>query len=145
MLSNGNDNDLYGSYSRRKNESAVVAVSHDNCADETGRNAPACLVGVNALVFLICVLNVESLCETVTEVVRCSCLKCLAVVHESLDSVCGFSSGELVALGLFALYNGHSEGLLAEVCVDIEHTLGLLNCLLSSCVDSVAFLPEELS
>ena len=34
VLSNGNDDDLYGGDARRKNKTVVVAMGHDNAADD---------------------------------------------------------------------------------------------------------------
>ena len=102
-------------------------------------------MGEYSLVVLIGVFDIESLSEAVTEVMGSTGLKSLTVVHKSLDSVSGNSTGELIAISLLALNNRHSKGLFAEFSIYIQHTLSLFDSLLSSSVDGVAFLPEELS
>ena len=66
-------------------------------------------------------------------------------MHESLDSISSLSSRKLVALCLLTLYYGHGEVLLAEVSVDVEHTLCLFDSLLCCRVDGVSLLPEKFS
>ena len=102
-------------------------------------------MGIYLFVFLVGVHNVECSCEAVTEVVGSTCLKCLSVMHKSLDSVGSFCACKLVTVGLSALYNRHCERLFAEFGINVEHTLCFFDSLLSGSVDSVTLLPEELS
>ena len=145
MLGNRHDNYLYRSNCRRKYKTAVIAVSHNNCADKTCSNAPAGLMRVDPLIILIRILYIESSCKTVAEIVRSTSLKSLTVVHESLDSICSLSAGKFITVGLSALNNRHCKRILAELRIEIEHTLCLFDSLVSGCMDSMTFLPEELS
>ena len=120
-------------------------MGHDDGADQTGGDTPRGLVDVLLLIVLIGELNVESLGEAVTEVVGGTGLQCLTVVHQSLDAVGSLGTGELVALGLATLDNGHSQILLTELGVDVQHLLGLDDGLLGGGVDGVTLLPQELT
>ena len=144
VLCNGTDDDLCGSDRGGENESVIVAVSHNDRADHTGRNAPGCLVRVLDLIVACGVLDVESLCKTVAEVVSCTALKSNAVVHHGLYGVGLNSTRELLLLGLLTLDYGNSERLLIEIGINVEHTDGLLTRLFFGLVHSVTLLPEEL-
>ena len=69
MLGDGQDNHLNGRDLRRQHQTVVVAVGHDDTADQTGGNAPGSFVGIGLLVVLVGELDLESLGETVTEIV----------------------------------------------------------------------------
>ena len=109
MLCDRYDDDLHGSDGRRKHKTVIVAVSHDYAADETGGNAPRGLKRELAGIVLVGKLDVEGARKAVAEEVACSCLKCLAVMHERFDAVCGNGARKFVAFGLFAFENGHRQ------------------------------------
>ena len=143
VLCDGDDHSLYGSHCRRQNQTAVIAVCHDDSADQTGGHAPAGLVRICQLVVLAGKLDAERLGKAVPKVVGCTSLERLAVVHQCLDGIGGDSAGELVALGLSALDHRHCQALFAKVSVYVQHTLGLLDRLFCGSVDGVSFLPQE--
>ena len=87
VLSNGNNNRLNGSDRRRKNKTVVVAVGHDDCADKSCCHAPGGLVRIFKLVFAALILNAESLCKAVAEVMRGSGLESLSIVHERFNRI----------------------------------------------------------
>ena len=70
-------------------------------------------------------------------------LQCLAVVHECLDGIGGFGTGELVGLGLLAADDRDGKILLVEVRVDVQHALGLFDGFLCRGVQGMALLPQE--
>ena len=102
-------------------------------------------MNVLQLVFLIGKGHVKSAGKAVAEIVRCTRLKRLAVMHKSFDGIGSLRTRELVALGFSALNNGHIENVTAKIGIDIEHALRLLNCLLCGCVYGVPLLPEKFS
>ena len=61
---------------------------------------------------------------------RCACLKCLTVMHESLDGICILSARKFIAWGLFALDNRDGEVMLMEIGINAEHALCFFYCLI---------------
>ena len=139
------DHQLDGRDARRQDEALVVAVGHDDRADQAGGHAPRGLLHVLQGVVLIRVGHVERLGKAVAEVVARAGLQRLAVVHHGLDGVGLFRARKALLLGLFALEDRDGEVLLAEGRVDVQHAQGLLHRLLGGGVDGVALLPPELT
>ena len=139
------DDDLDRRDPRREDQTVIVAVGHDDAADDPGGHAPARLVRVAQLVFLIRERDVEGLCKAVSEVVAGAGLQGLAVMHHALDGIGVFRAGELFFLGLVALDDGHGQPVLADVGVDLQHPERFLPGLFLCGVDGVALLPEELA
>ena len=127
-----------------RDQTVVVAVGHDDAADQAGGHAPGGLEGVVGLVVLAGEGDVKGGGKAVPEVVGGAGLKGLLVVHHALHGVGGLSAGELLLVGLAALHHGHGQVVLAEVGVDVEHALGLGDGLLGGGVHGVALLPQEL-
>ncbi len=123
----------------------VIAVGHDDRADNTGGNAPGGLIHILKRVVLIGILHAEGAREAVTEVMRSAGLKRLAVVHHGLDSVGVLRTGEALLRGLFALDDRDGQPFLEELRIDVQHAQGLLHCLLGGCVDGMTLLPPELT
>ncbi len=73
---------------------------HDDGADHSRGHAPAGLVRIDKLVFLVRVLDAEGAREAVAEVVARAGLQRLAVVHEGLDGVGRLSAGKFFLVGL---------------------------------------------
>ena len=145
MGGNGNDHGLDRCHSRRKGETVVVAMGHDDGADGTSREAPGRLIRGGELIFLILILNAKGLGKTVSKVVGCGRLQGLAVMHHCLNGIGGLGTGKLVTLGLLSADDREGEFLLIEVGVDIQHALCLLLGLLGRGVERMALLPEEFS
>ena len=120
MLRNGHDDDLNGRYLGRQDEAVVVAVSHDDAADDTGRHAPRGLMGVLELVVLIGEGDAKLLGKAGAEVVARAGLERLVVVHHALDGVGVDGAGKLLLLGLVAPYDGHCEVIFAHIGVDLK-------------------------
>ncbi len=144
VLGNGQDHHLGGSDLGRQHQAVVVAVGHDDAADETGGHTPGGLVGIGLLVVLVGELNLKCLGEAVTEVVGGTGLQSLAVMHHALDGVGGLGTVELFLVGLAALGNGHGQHVLAEVSIDVQHGLGESLGFLSGGMQGMALLPQEL-
>ena len=70
-------------------------------------------------IFFIRVLDFKGFCESIAEVVARSGLQCLAVVHQRLDGVGGFRSGELLLVGLLAADYRHGQNFLTEVSIEV--------------------------
>ena len=71
------------------------------------------------LVFFIRILDFEGFCKSIAKVMARSGLKCLAVVHQRLDRVGSFCSGEFLLVGLLAADNRHGQDFLTEIGVEI--------------------------
>ena len=145
MHGDRDDDDLHRRDLRRQDEAAVVAVGHDDAADQTRGDAPGRLEGVDLLVVLIRIENVERLGKAVAEEVGRARLQGLAVVHHALDRIGRLGAVELFLVGLLAARDRHGQHVLAEVGIHIEHALCLLAGLLGRGVHGVALLPEELA
>ena len=143
MLSDRDDHNLNRSDCRRQNQAVVVAVGHDDAADQTGGNTPRSLVRGLRFVLTVLELDFKGFGKVVAEVVGGTCLQALAVVHHRFDGVSSLCAGKLFRVGLFAADNRHSQLLLTEVSIDIQDALGFRDCILSGFVHGVAFLPEE--
>ena len=143
MLCNRQNHNLYGRYLGRQNQAVVVAVGHDDTADQTGGNAPGGFVGIGALVVLVGEFNAECLGKAVAEIVGGAGLQCLTVMHHALDGIGRFRAIELLLVGLLTPGDRHCQHILAEVRIDIEHGLGECLGLLGSGMDGVTLLPQE--
>ena len=145
MACHRDDHQLGGRDARRQHKALVVAVGHDDRADQAGGHAPRGLLHVLEGVVLVRVLHVKRLGKAVAEVMARAGLERLAVVHHGLDGVGLFRAREALLLGLFALEHRDGKVLLAELRIDVQHAQGLLHRLLGGGVDGVALLPPELT
>ena len=118
VLGDGQDDHLHRRHRRGQHQAVVVAMSHDNGADKPGGHPPRGLVRGLQGVVLAGELDAEGLGEAVPKIVGSPRLQRFAVVHQRLDGVGRHRPGKLIALGLFALDNRHSQRVLAEVGVN---------------------------
>ena len=144
MLGNRHYHYLYGSYGGRKHQPVVVAVSHDDGAYQPRGDSPGGLVRRSYFILPVGKAYVKRPCKAVPEVVGGSCLERLAVMHKRLYGIGCDSAGELVALCLFTLDYRHRKLVLAEIGIDLEHSLGLGYSLLGGLVEGMALLPQKL-
>ena len=89
-----------GAIRRRKNQTAVVTVYHDDRTDHTGRHTPGSLMYILQCVVLICKLDAKCLCKAVAEVVAGTGLQCLAVMHQGLDGIGCLCTCKFLLVGL---------------------------------------------
>ena len=143
VLRDRDDHHLRGRDVRRQDQAGIIAVHHDDGADDTGGQAPGGLVDVLELVILIGELDAEGPGKAVAEIVAGAGLQRLAVMHHGLDGVGGLGAGKLLLIGLAALDQRDGQILFHEIRVDVEHLNGPLLSLLRSGVGRVAFLPQE--
>ena len=97
------------------------------------------------LIVLIGELDAEGLGETITKVVGSTGLQSLAVVHHTLDGVGSFCAIELFLIGLLTTGDGHSQHILTEVRIDVQHSFGEVLCLFCGGVDGMTLLPQKFS
>ena len=142
-LVDGHNDDFNGGELGRKHEALVVAVGHDEGANESGADAPRRSPNVRLPPLLVRERHVERLGEVLAQEVGGAGLQGFAVLHERLDAVRVLGAREALALGLHALDDGHRHEVLREVGVDLEHLLGFFDGLVLGRVGRVAFLPEE--
>ena len=76
---------------------------------------------------------------------RCTALQRLAILHQCLDGVGLYGTGEALVGALHTDMHGDSEEVAGEVGVDIDHAYCFFFGLLTGSVGGVTFLPEELS
>ena len=144
MLGDGQHHHLDGSHLGGQHQAVVVAVGHDNAADEPGGHAPGGLEGGDLLVVLVGVGDIKGPGEAVAEIVGGAGLEGLPVVHHALDGIGGLGAVELLLVGLLAPGDGHGQHVFTEVGVDVQHLPGEVLGFLRSGVHGVAFLPQKL-
>ena len=141
---NGHNDDLDGGETWRHDEAVVVAVGHDECADEAGADTPAGGPGELDGVGLVGERDVERFGEVLPQVVRRACLQGAAVLHHGFDAVGAQGAGELLAVSFEAAQDRQGHFFFDEVGVDvIEDHQGFRFGLGFGGMDGVAFLPEE--
>src|SRR6185312_7535811 len=125
-------------------ETIVVAMRHDDPADEARGYAPARRVREREIAALGLKADVLRAREIGAEVMSSAGLQCLAVLHHRLDRKRVLRPREALVRRLLAGDDGHGEGTLREGAVDLEHALRLLDRFLRRRVRRVTLLPQEL-
>ena len=141
---NGDDDDLDGGQARWHNQTVVVAVGHDECADEARADAPAGGPGELDGIGLVGERDVEGFGEVLAQVVGRAGLQGATVLHHGFDAVGAQGAGELLAVGFEAAQNGQGHFFFDEVGIDVieDHQRFGLGLGLGG-MDGVTFLPEE--
>ena len=142
-LVNRHHNHLNRSEFRRKDESVVIAVSHDERTHQTCGNAPRSCPDILLIALFVGEQHIESLGKILSEEVGSSCLKGLAVLHHSLNGEGVECSCKPLVRRLVSDDDRKRHGIAREVRIDIHHLLCLLLGLLACRVRSVSLLPEE--
>ena len=143
MLGNRQNHHLNRCNLGRQYQTVIVAVGHNDAADQTGGHAPRGLMGVDLLIVFVCKGNVKGLCKAISKVMGCTCLQSLAVVHHTLDGVGCFCAVELFLVCLLSPGHRHSQNILTEVRIDAQHPLGLFPGFLCSGVHGMTLLPQK--
>ena len=143
VLGDGQHHHLNGGHLGRQHQAVVVAVGHDDAADEPGGHAPGSLEGVGFLVVLVGELNAKGSGKAVAEIVGGTGLQSLPVVHHALDGVGRLRAVELLLLGLLTPGDRHGQHILAEVGVDVQNGSGKVLGLLGSGMDGMSLLPQK--
>ena len=134
---------LNGGDGGRQHQTVVIAVGHDDRADEPGGGAPRGLEGILQLVVPTGEGHIVGPGELVSEIMAGAGLEGLTVLHHALDGIGGLSAGKLLLVGLAALDYRHGQRVAAEVSIAVELLLRFCHSLLSGLVDGVALLPPE--
>ena len=116
---------------------------HDDCTNHTGCHAPACLVYILELVFLIGILDAKRMREAVTEVMAGARLQCLPIMHQGFNGKGVCCTCKAFLFCFFALYNGDCQYITAEIRINIQHLDGSFLCLLCGCVCGMTLLPQK--
>ena len=143
FVDEGEDDDLGGCQARGQDESVVVAVGHEQSADQPGGDAPGGGPGVRFLTVLVLEFDFGSFGEVLAEEVAGAGLESFAVLHHAFDAEGGDGAGEAFGIGFFAFDDGHGHEFFSEFGVDVEHLSGFDPGFFAGGVDGVAFLPEE--
>ena len=72
MLRDRDDPCLDRSDPWRKYKTAVIAVYHDNGANDSGRKSPGCLIYAVEFIILIGIFDIERIRECISEEMACS-------------------------------------------------------------------------
>ena len=140
----GDDDDLGGGDARGEDDAVVIAVGHNDGADEAGADSPAggpCqFLGVGAGDEL----DAAGFGEVLSEEVGRTGLDGFPVLDHGLDAEGLDGTGETFACAFLAGDDGEREVIASEGLVDFEHLLGFFTGFLFGFVSGVAFLPEEL-
>ena len=145
VLGDGDHHHLGGSDHRGQHQTVVVAVGHNDGADQAGRRAPAGLEGILQGIVAAGERHVVGPGELVTEEVAGAGLQGLVVLHHALDGIGGLGTGEFLLVGLAALHHGHGQRVFAHVGVAVQLLLRLGLGLGGRLVDGVTLLPPELA
>ncbi len=111
---NRHNDDLNRSDFRRELDAALVAVGHDDGANQTGADAPAGFMRILLRAVLVEVLDFKRLGEIRAKVVARAALKRLAVLHHRLDGIRRARTGKLFLLALLTAVDRNRQILLAE-------------------------------
>ena len=128
---------------RRKHQTVVVGVRHDEGTHKTCGDTPGVSPYIFRFVVLINESYVEGLCKILAKVVGCTRLKRLAVLHHGFDCVCVECTGKALVGTLHTLDNRHSHIFLGEFGVEVNHLHGTCLRLFSCSMSAMALLPEE--
>ena len=143
MLGDGHHHDLHGGDGGRQHQTVIIAVGHDDGADDAGGHAPAGLVGVLQGIAAVGELDIEGAGEAVPEVVGGTALQTLAIVHHGLDGIGLLGTREFFLIGLDALDDGDGQVFFTHFGIDIQHPHRFCLGFLGGLVHGVALLPQE--
>ncbi len=144
LLPDRDDDDLRGGHPRRKHQSLLVRVGHDQRAERAPRDPPRGRVRESLVLVLVGERDVERLGERLAEMVGGRALHGLPVRHQGLDGRRRVRARELVVGGLLSLENGDRQQVLVHRLVLVEPHHGLVPRVVRGRVCGVALLPEEL-
>src|ERR1700686_433965 len=140
---NRDDYHLIGSNFGRQDETLVVAMDHDDGADDARRKPPGGCPAMLELAALIEVANFKRLCKVLAKKMRRAELQGLPVPHHGFQGIGGVSASELLRIGLPAGDYRDGGVVDGEIGVDVEHLARFGFGLLAGGVRGVAFLPEK--
>lgn len=150
----GDDDGLGVSDTRRKDETAVVTVDHDHDTEGTGRQTPGVLPHVERSRLLLVVAlgggvldgDTEHLTEVLAQTVGGTTLDTTTGGGDvALNGGGVETSGELLLLGLLTLDDGDGQKFLVDTSIEVEDCHNLFVGTLLGQVGRVALLPQELS
>ena len=145
MLGYGNDNHLNRGNFRRKHQSGIVAVGHDDSADNSRGKAPACLEGILLRVVLVSKCDIKLAGKAVSEEMAGTGLERLFIMHHAFDGIGVYRAGELLFICLVAADDRHCQIILAEICIDFQLCQRLLSGFFFRCMKRMTLLPQEFS
>ena len=128
---------------RRDAEAVVVAVDHDDPANQPGRNPPAGGVAQRLLAFLVLIPDPCGFSESGAQIMRGASLQRLAVLHHRLDRIGRGGTGETLVFRLFARDDRDREVFFGVGAVHFERAQSFGHRIRLVSVRGVAFLPEK--
>ena len=104
--SDGKDDDLMRAHARWQDDSVVIAMRHDERADESSAHAPARGMRILAGIITAGELDACGFGEVLSEVVASAGMDSLSILYHSLDCVGVYRSREALVLRLHSWYDG---------------------------------------
>ena len=145
LCRDGHDDGLHGRHLGREHQPALVAVRHDDGADEAGGHPPARGIGVFQRAVPVEEFDVERLGEVLPHIMGRARLQALAVLHHGFHAVGRHGARKLFLFGLSARDDGNGEAIFGKRFIDPEHLLRFRLRLFGSGVDGVPLLPQKLA
>ena len=118
---------------------------HDHPANHPRRNAPRCRVGELLLAFAVLIMDARGLGEPGAQIMRCTRLQGLAILHHRLDGIGGDGPRKAFILRLFARHHRHRQHVFGKFPVHFQRPQSLLQRVLAGGVGGVPLLPQELA
>ena len=118
---------------------------HDHRSDQTGCHAPGGLPYILQLVVLVRKRDVISFRKLLSEEMAGSGLKRTSVMHQCLNGIGCHRTGKFLLVRLLSLDCRDCHILCQKICIHIQHLLRSFLCLFRRCMNSMSFLPQELS
>ncbi len=140
----GNDHHLHGRELGRQHQAPVIAVHHQQRANQARADAPRGGVNVLQLSFLVLEGHVKRLGKVLAQVVAGAGLDRAEVLRHRLDGVGVVGTGELLTVALDSRNHRHRHPVLGKGAIDIEDGQAFLLGFLVGGVGGVPFLPQKL-
>ena len=128
---------------RRNAQSVIIAVRHDHAADHPGRDTPACRVAMGFLTLTRLESDASSFCEIGAEIMRCSSLQGLAILHHRFDRPSFNRAGEAFILRLLARDHRHGEIFFSTGPIHLKRALCLFESILARFMRRMPLLPKK--
>ena len=141
----GEQHHVSGGQSRRKHQTVIVGMRHDQPPHQASRDAPTGCPGVSPLTLLVNEHDVLGLGECLTQEVAGSGLQCFSILHHRFDADGVHRAGESLSRTFVSRHHRHRHHVFREAGVHLEHFHGFFAGFFFARVHRMTFLPEELS
>ncbi|VVB81082.1 Uncharacterised protein [uncultured archaeon] len=143
LKQNRNNHNLQRSNPGRDNQTLIITVVENHRADTPRRETPTVLIRQSTLTFLIQERNAKTLGKTLTKMMACSSLHCLARRSHCFNTGRIISTSKLLIIRLFALNDRNCKQFLKNTPVQLKNIKNFLFSLSFSRKSSMTLLPQE--